>query len=1225
MSGELARHFRRRWPAWLMVVWSYVPVVAFRPGTLNADTKLYLGEDPWGLISRSVFAWDSSQFAGFIPHQSIAYIWPSGPFYFLLDAVGSPQWLTQRLWVGTIFLAASVGVVVLMRHLSFSTGAALAASAIFCFSPYVLSYQSRTSSMLLPWAAVAWLTYFTDRGMRERTWLWPALIAATVATVGSVNATATLLILPAPVLLAMHTLLVDRRHRIATMFAVRTAVLTVGANLWWITMLAIQSRHGADVLTYTETLESVSSTSNAFEVVRGMGYWLNYAGLDSTPMTTAARSLIDSPIALVATTIVPVAAIFTLAAVRHRLRAVALWWILVGVVLAVGVHPLDDSAPLFSSLANDPTSTISLALRSSTRAIPVLLLGIAFGIAVLCDSPLRSRRFSVSRSMRFALVALVVVASAPSRLTDGVIDPSIEREEIASTWRQLDRYLNDPDISHDRVLQLPGQEFGAYSWGVTIDPALPAVTDAALLTRDLVPLGNEAVMNLVWAVDEALREGRLNNSALATLSRILSTTTVLFPADLDNDRYATPTQDLVLAANDLSNEPALGTTAIGDHRYIPQPTVAQIRQHSGTTLLLGDGKGIVDAAVAEVIGDGAVLLAGDITDPMLPVIGGRLNHIIVTDTNTEHAQHWRSSLDNLGFPEDREGQLVNLGTDTGDIRMRIFSKQRDDDKTWFDQRGPVRARASSYGPPLSYRPEHRPFAAIDGDPGTAWTVSHGFEPLAPVLVVNAEEPVAQISLLQPAGDMNRTIGAVSVSVDGGPWNQVILDQRSRNDGQQIALTEPGTSFALRIDTVERLRAPRPGEELSGVGFAEVDTGLGPTREIGTLPSRGLELATNETDLSYVMTRLVPPLGRSTRSVIETQWARQFIVPNERVFTIAARLDTDSILDGSIDDLIVRFTENSPLSIDGEPVALTARTDQSTGTVTLVAENIVLTAGGHEVSVETDGRGLDQVIITTGQPSTPPTTPVARIVESGLVKNTIVTEPCPSGCWLVFGQGFNTGWRASSDTALLSEPTPLEGGSHGWWIEPTDSAHTVRLEFTPQRILNRAWLISAFFVVAIIALIAWSLLRRDRSDPNLNPNPNPNPTPSGRVRATWAPVVRAVIATFATVATFAALFPPVTAVIAGLVAATLLATGTRTSIWSSRWRHVSLLAAIVFMVAMSSSLWRVLANDPPLDFDWVDITAGSHRTILAALSVMACAALFATQHPATSTHDPDTST
>ena len=58
--------------------------------------------------------------------------------------------------------------------------------------------------------------------------------------------------------------------------ALRIGGLCLGVSLWWIAMLPIQGRHGADVLSYSETLEAVSFTSVSTETLRGLGYWLFY-------------------------------------------------------------------------------------------------------------------------------------------------------------------------------------------------------------------------------------------------------------------------------------------------------------------------------------------------------------------------------------------------------------------------------------------------------------------------------------------------------------------------------------------------------------------------------------------------------------------------------------------------------------------------------------------------------------------------------------------------------------------------------------------------------------------------------------------------------------------------------------------------------------------------------------------------------------------------------------
>lgn len=1202
MIRRLRSHIWTRWHLIFFAALSYVPLFLSHHGQLHADTKLYLGEDPAGLISRSWFAWDSSQFGGFIPHQAIAYLWPSGPFYLLCDVIGIPQWITQRLWLGTLFFVATTGIYAFVRWISFSRSAACIAATVFLFSPYVLAYQSRTSSMLLPWAGLGWLCYFTARGIRSHSWLWPALIAFTMFTVGSVNATATLMILPAPVLVALHFLSTTSPTRALIRFSLRITLLTVGTSLWWIAMLYIQGQYGADLLSYSETLESVSSTAHAFEVLRGFGYWLNYVDLDTLPLTTAAREIFTSPIALLASTLIPLVGIVSLVVVRNTHRRLGLWMMFVGTVLAVGVYPLDDPSPLFEPLARRPTSSISLAFRSSTRAIPLIILGIALGCAMLVDSPLWQRRSQRRREVpsrlptpqQFAMwgvAALVLIASFPTKFTDGAFEPTLERSAIPDTWKNLASFINNEESAGSRILQVPGQEFGAYTWGYTVDPALPAVTDTGVLTRDLIPLGNETTMDTLWALDNAVREGRLHRDALTSLGRILSFGTVFFPGDLALDRYNTPPQKDVIAANAVVSAARTSSTT-GDHAIVSlqPPTGALVRQHTTTALLLGDGKGIVDAAIAGVINNGAIVLAGHLSDSQLQELARRPQHVIVTDTHTERAQHWRTSIDTNGFDEDRAGELTNFTPDTGDIRMQVFSQQRSNDHTWFEQRGPVRARASSYGPPLTFRPELRPFAAIDNNPATAWTVAHGVEPIAPVLEIRTEQPVDMIRLLQPTHSPNRIITAVSLAADGGTWNRVELTSESLTTGQTLTLDAPATTVAIRIDSVRTIRSLQPHEELSGVGFAEVTTELGPSTEVGVLPTRGLDQLTQSTPLSYVMTRRVAPLFRENRSDIESTWSRLFTVPTQRTFILRARIDATSLSDSQLAETLARVNQESTILLNKNAIPFNFVYDEQQQALIGTSTSIELDSGEHLVESVSDQVVIDQIIVQSIVNS-----PVESVVSypqfaGGLVKKTITLTPCPAGCWIVFGEGHNRGWEAKLDNEKLGESTFIEGGANGWWLPPSDSEQELTIEFTPQRTLTVAFVLSALALVLTLALIV-----RNRSHAHFTPDNSTEKTfviPHSVLPKILSLVCVAIVC--------AALFSNMTA---------LVATGVLTLGMVLRRLHlINIIALVVFVSAMLSSWWTVVSTDPSLRFDWADTSSGSHHLLLLSLTVLACTSL-----------------
>ena len=118
-----------------------------------------------------------------------------------------------------------------------------------------------------------------------------------VFTVGSPNATALAMIAPAPVLWLLHAAWQRSiTWRRAVMTALRIGGLCLAVSLWWIAMLVVQGRHGADVLSYSETLEAVSFTSVSTETLRGLGYWLFYVR-DPSGFTTSASADYMSPAA----------------------------------------------------------------------------------------------------------------------------------------------------------------------------------------------------------------------------------------------------------------------------------------------------------------------------------------------------------------------------------------------------------------------------------------------------------------------------------------------------------------------------------------------------------------------------------------------------------------------------------------------------------------------------------------------------------------------------------------------------------------------------------------------------------------------------------------------------------------------------------------------------------------------------------------------------------------
>jgi hypothetical protein len=119
---------------------SIVPLLLGADGRLNADTKQYLYLDPGGLLRRALTLWDPVIAGGTVSHQQLGYLWPMGPFYWLMDVVGVPDWAAQRLWIGLIQLLAGLGALVLFRTLLTHHRAQLVGALADGLSPFVLGH-----------------------------------------------------------------------------------------------------------------------------------------------------------------------------------------------------------------------------------------------------------------------------------------------------------------------------------------------------------------------------------------------------------------------------------------------------------------------------------------------------------------------------------------------------------------------------------------------------------------------------------------------------------------------------------------------------------------------------------------------------------------------------------------------------------------------------------------------------------------------------------------------------------------------------------------------------------------------------------------------------------------------------------------------------------------------------------------------------------------------------
>src|SRR6516225_8993853 len=127
------------------------------PGNLIADTKFDLAIAPVRFLARALHLWDPQQF-GTLQDQAAGYLFPMGPFFALGHLAGLEPWVIQRLWIGTVSVAAFTGVVLLADRLGIgSPWSRIAAGLGYAASPAALTLIGGLSSEFLPAAMAPWI------------------------------------------------------------------------------------------------------------------------------------------------------------------------------------------------------------------------------------------------------------------------------------------------------------------------------------------------------------------------------------------------------------------------------------------------------------------------------------------------------------------------------------------------------------------------------------------------------------------------------------------------------------------------------------------------------------------------------------------------------------------------------------------------------------------------------------------------------------------------------------------------------------------------------------------------------------------------------------------------------------------------------------------------------------------------------------------------------------
>ena len=922
----------------LLALAAYVPVLRSDPGKVAADTKQYLYLDPTRLLSRAAYMWDSHIGMGTVTHQNIGYVFPMGPYYWILDRLGVPDWIAQRIWLGSILFFAGAGVLYLLRTFGIRGPGVVVAALAYMFTPYTLDYSARISVLLLPFAALPWMIGITRKALREGGWRYPAIFALVVQVIGGVNATALIFTGVGAVLWILYAWLIEREvnWRRALGTAIRIGVLTLVTSLWWIAGLEMQGTYGLDVLKYTETVKAVATASFPNEILRGLGYWFFYGGDRVGPWIESASLYTQRPIVLFAGYGLVVLSLLAAGVLRWRHRFFFVAMLVVGVVIAVGPSPYASPTPLgavFKAFAN--SSSAGLALRSTARAVPLVVLALAvmlgLGLNVTFDALRRRGRPLIGAAM-VGVVVLLIVANLPAIFNGSFYGKNLERpENVPAYWTQAAKYL-DSGGDATRVLEEPGADFAAYTWGNTVDPITPGLMNRPYVARELIPYGTPGSADLLNAFDRRFQEGSADPAGVPALLRRMGIGAVVLRNDIQYQRYGvvspreldrvfkqipglgaptrfgppTPLVPALKAAPGAREEDEIDLAAPANEPILhpvvvypvdnPTPIVrAESAKH--TLMISGDGEGMVDAANAGLL-DGAGATQYSASYPSASALRRAVASdaaLVVTDENRDRARIWSSVLDNVGYT--RQAGEKSLVADPSDQPLLLFPGAKADASTTTQQRGIGSIRATEYGNTITYTPEDRAARAIDGDTKTAWRAAALGDAVGQYIRLQLASPIRtdHVNLVQPLnGGRNRWITRVQLTFDGHARRTVALDATSRTAAGQTISFGPRQFSTLEIKITgvsDRRRKLFGGAD--AVGFAEIrlrdehadhDVRVD---EVEQMPQDLLDAMGSQAGshpLILVMNRdalrPVPP-----RSDPELSIARTFVLPTARDFAL----------------------------------------------------------------------------------------------------------------------------------------------------------------------------------------------------------------------------------------------------------------------------------------------------------------------------------------------------
>lgn len=806
------------------------------PGKLTFDTDLGLALNPVHLLRRASHLWGAEAGFGGVGDQTYGFLFPIGPFFALGHALGLPPWLVQRLWCAVVLVLAYDGMRRLVRRmLSPQPLVGVVAGLAWALSPRMLTVVGPFSSEALAVALAPWLLLplvaHLHRDVRRTAWLSGLVVLG----LGSVNAAATLAVLPLPVLflLTRSTPWRDRARSLGWW----SAGVLLGAG-WWIGPLLLLGAYSPPFIDWVESARTTTDPVSALAALRGVTDWVGYVPEGAAGFWPAAWNLATSRDLALVTLAVAVLGLAGLASRRLPEQRFLLLSAALGFTLLTMGHQGSPGGPLAAQV-RDLLDRQAVPFRNIYKFDPVLRLPIVLGLAHLLHQGLQVRLRLVRPVLAVVVAAGVLVGATPAFA--GQLRPGPAFSAVPAWWSQAADYLAAGGVV-GRTLVVPEATTGRYTWGRTIGEPLEALAHSPWAVRNQVPLTLAGNTRLVDAVESVLATGR-GSAALA-------------------DVLARSGVGQVLVRNDLSRVEADSLPPVRVRQALDRSPGLRLVKGFGPPQRFGEGTSTVDggidlappalqvwvvdrpvATVHTTPLDTAVAISGGPEDLLTLLESGVLRTDQATVLASDAPRTWsgpRVVSDGLqrrersfGRVHDATGPLLTATEPYRQVRAAhdLLPAGVQGRLTTARYDGTVAVTASSSAAyPDSFGGidvTRGPEAALDADPTTYWQSGALTRPEGQWLEVVRTEPsdVDQVTLTMVSQPLfGPQVRAVRVTTDAG--SRVV--PVATTESPQVVPLPAGRWTRLRITLTDVVGNPRFGV----VGLRELALpGRTPTRSV----------------------------------------------------------------------------------------------------------------------------------------------------------------------------------------------------------------------------------------------------------------------------------------------------------------------------------------------------------------------------------------------------------